>query len=352
MATVEDGVELEKMDVADLGALLRRSDEKIGTRMRAVFFLRSKATEEAAVELCEALKILKGDSSLLRHEIAYCLGQIQMSVAIPALCHVLRDQADCPVVRHESAEALAAIGDVSSTETLDILEEFCGDPRSEVSETCGIAAKRVRWLMDHKKPEAERETEAKSSTKVTTDETQADVSRAEKTDDAESPEFDSIDPAPPSEDLKPFPTKDLIEMLLNTELELFQRYQAMFALRNRGGDEAVLGLAQGLKDPSPLFRHEVAFIFGQMAEPASFPALQASLEDTKEHGMVRHEAAEAIGAIAEAISGDDENASPTVKVKDCVDLLRKYLKDPDPLVFESCETALDALDYWATFGEQ
>ncbi len=54
--------------------------------------------------------------------------------------------------------------------------------------------------------------------------------------------------------------------------------------------------------------------------------------NTTEHGMVRHEAAEAIGAI-----GDSE----------CVALLQRFVKDSDELVRESCEVALDAVEYWA-----
>lgn len=54
----------------------------------------------------------------------------------------------------------------------------------------------------------------------------------------------------------------------------------------------------GFKASSALFRHEVAFIFGQMQDERSVPFLKQTLEDTNEHEMVRHEAAEALGSIA------------------------------------------------------
>lgn len=41
---------------------------------------------------------------------------------------------------------------------------------------------------------------------------------------------------------------------MNTKLSLFERYRAMFALRNDGGKEAVLALATGFEDESSLFR--------------------------------------------------------------------------------------------------
>lgn len=54
----------------------------------------------------------------------------------------------------------------------------------------------------------------------------------------------------------------------------------------------------GFKASSALFRHEVAFVFGQMQDERSVPYLKKTLENTEEHEMVRHEAAEALGCIA------------------------------------------------------
>ena len=52
--------------------------------------------------------------------------------------------------------------------------------------------------------------------------------------------------------------------------------------------------------------------------------------DEKEHGMVRHECAEALGAIA---------------TQECMQILEEYLKDKERVVKESCEVALDMCDY-------
>jgi len=315
---------MEAMDEAQLGAVLLDRAAKIGARMRAVFFLRTKGGEPAVEQLCKALAELKGDSSLLRHELAYCIGQLQLPSAVPTLCQVLRDTEDCPVVRHESAEALAAIGDVSTPVTLEILEEFCNDARPEVSETCKIAVDRVKMLV------VERAEQGPDATAVP----------------APDDQYNSVDPAPPIAEHKT--VEELVETLLNQDLELFHRYQAMFALRNTGTEAAVLGLASGLKDSSALFRHEIAFILGQMAHPASFEALKESLSDGAEHAMVRHEAAEAIGAIVDSITPDDTAPSRG----DCVALLRQYLADEEPLVSESCETALDSIEYWDDFNSK
>jgi deoxyhypusine monooxygenase len=98
-------------------------------------------------------------------------------------------------------------------------------------------------------------------------------------------------------------------------------------------------LATGFKDPSAVFRHEVAYVLGQMAHPAAVASLKASLSDESEHAMVRHEAAEALGAIA------DEDAA----AKDLQRYLQQYQQnDKDKIVRESCDVALDIADYWAS----
>lgn len=76
--------------------------------------------------------------------------------------------------------------------------------------------------------------------------------------------YTSIDPAPPSSHLlsgqpKPVDVTEvsilsLKEKLLNPELPLFERYRAMFALRNIGTPAAVDALACGFSDDSALFK--------------------------------------------------------------------------------------------------
>jgi len=70
-----------------------------------------------------------------------------------------------------------------------------------------------------------------------------------------------------------------------------------------------------------------------MQEAASVPALVACLEDVGEHAMVRHEAAEALGAVG----------GPAAAVA-----LKAGLADRDPIVAQSCEVALDVLAHEAS----
>jgi deoxyhypusine monooxygenase len=94
---------------------------------------------------------------------------------------------------------------------------------------------------------------------------------------------------------------------------------------------AILALAKGFSDPSALFRHEIAFVFGQLSHPASIPALVAALSNKDEASMVRHEAAEALGSL-----GDEEGVE---------DILKRFLNDSEQVVRDSVIVALDMAEF-------
>jgi len=89
-------------------------------------------------------------------------------------------------------------------------------------------------------------------------------------------------------------------------------------------------LHKGLKTGSALFKHEVAFVLGQLQDKLSVSGLRASLENIEENEMVRHECAEALGSIA---------------TPECYEILNNYLNDSERVVRESCVVALDMCDY-------
>jgi deoxyhypusine monooxygenase len=76
--------------------------------------------------------------------------------------------------------------------------------------------------------------------------------------------YTSVDPAPPSsnlllgnlnpEDVSEAGVERLRKELVDPNLPLFQRYRAMFALRNIGTPAAVDALASGFSDDSALFK--------------------------------------------------------------------------------------------------
>ena len=108
-------------------------------RMRTVFSLRNDGSDEACLALCGAFVTR---SALLRHELAYVLGQMQNPVALPTLVERLQDENEHIMVRHEAAEAMGAIGHASSK---PVLEAHLSDPHPEVAESCEVALDLLKW---------------------------------------------------------------------------------------------------------------------------------------------------------------------------------------------------------------
>ncbi|CAI8614297.1 unnamed protein product [Vicia faba] len=266
--------------------LLLDSTQPISERFRALFSLRN-------------LKATRDSSNLLAHEAAFALGQMQELEAIPALTSVLNDLSLHPIVRHEAAEALGAIGSDSNVSLLKRSLE--SDPAQEVRETCELALQRILNLKD-----------------------------AATMDDSTAPgvsPFKSVDPAAPATSCSS--VNQLRELLLDEEKGMYERYAALFALRNDGGNKAVAAIIDSLGSKSALLKHEVAYVLGQLQDKAASAALSNILRDVNEHPMVRHEAAEALGSIA-----DDQSVA----------LLEEFTADPEALVSQSCQVALSMLE--------
>lgn len=282
----------EAVNVDAVGAILVNASEPLAKRFRALFTLRNIGTDVAATHIARGF----GDKSvLLKHELAYCLGQMRLKSSIPGLMAVLADTNQDEMVRHEAAEALGAIGDEVALPTL---RTFLVDSSKAVAETCEIAIDRIL------NQERDQETEA------------------------DGIEFGSVDPAPADKASRD--VQSLSADYMNTQLSLYSRYKALFALRNKSSDEATVAICQGFKDASALFRHEVAYVLGQLQRPVSAPYLLDVLKDAAEHPMVRHECAEALGSIA---------------TEECMRELQAFLDDSADVVRESCEVALDIADY-------
>lgn len=93
---------------------------------------------------------------------------------------------------------------------------------------------------------------------------------------------------------------NLSKKLQRASLTLPEKYRILFSLRNSANESALAPLVQALKDDSALFRHDVAFALGQRQDSDAVSALITVLNDATENSMVRHEAAEALGAIGTA----------------------------------------------------
>lgn len=285
------------LSIEELAKILLNKDgsQTLPARFRALFALKNLGGEDVIPIMGEAFA---DPSALLKHELAYCMGQMGLTSANPFLARVLADKTQDAMVRHEAAEALGAVG---SPENISILEMFLGENEDRaVRETCEISIDRIKRnefsepLMDHEL------------------------------------EFGSVDPAPSLKKAN-VSIAQLRDLLMDKSGSLYERYKAMFALRNRGHEKgAVLALCDGFADDSALFRHEIAYVLGQLKHPASIPALKEVLARPHEIAMVRHEAAEALGSIA---------------TDECNQFLSKYVTDEEAVVKESCLVALDMIEY-------
>ena len=123
---------------------LTSESEPLARRFRALFSLKHLACQSSLPAIHAIAAAFTSPSALLKHELAYCLGQSRNLAASPFLRAVLEDKDEDSMCRHEAAEALGALGDAGSLEILRQLR----DSKEEVEvvrETCEIAVARIEW---------------------------------------------------------------------------------------------------------------------------------------------------------------------------------------------------------------
>lgn len=298
-------ISIDDSDMEQLRDILVSPKSALSNRFRALFNLKCIGEDLSKPEEAnKAIKYMAGtyidESELLKHEVAYVMGQTKNLTSVPILIDVMLDAKQQPMVRHEAAEALGALGDKSALPSLE--ECLKKDPHPAVTQTAELAIARINW----------------------------ENSSAAENEKLQKSLYASTDPAPPLSLEKDYDIPQLQKLLNAQDQPLFDRYRAMFRLRDIGTDAAISALASGFNDPSALFKHEIAYVFGQMGNPAAVPRLVEVLARMEEAPMVRHEAAEALGAIA---------------TPDVVPVLKNYLNDPVDVVRESAIVALDMYEY-------
>lgn len=92
-------VRASESDILNIGNVLNDSARPLKERFRALFTLKNigGATAIDQINAC-----FKDQSALLKHELAYCLGQMQDPMAINILTNILEDVSQEPMVRHEA----------------------------------------------------------------------------------------------------------------------------------------------------------------------------------------------------------------------------------------------------------
>jgi deoxyhypusine monooxygenase len=302
--------EFAQFDDNQLSTLLGNDNIPVSQRMRMLWYLKALEDKQRAIRVLSGG--LVSQSVLLKHEICYVFGQLKDVTALPILNDSLANLNEDCMVRHEAGEALGAIG---AQESIPVLKLYLNDPVREVRETCELAIENIEHNMKKTAEEAKNEV---------------------------FEQFTSVDPAPPTYKYQKKTISELRDIYLDLNASLFVRYKAMFALRNKSctGNyeeqvQALNVLSEGFRqEEGALFKHEIAFVFGQLQRQETATVLERVLRDTNEHAMVRHEAAEALGSIC------DPNS---------LKILNEFQSDSEAPVSDSCVVAIDMHNYWSKF---
>ena len=234
-----------------------------------IFALRNR-TDEGAVDGQKQL-FASTPSALLRHEIAYALGQMQRLDAVPFLSQLLTDTSEDPVVRHEAAEALGAIGEPAS---IELLRKHATDAAPEVSDTRAVSRWPASSTTSTRACARARSGRRRSSGSSTSS------ARAMPPSRTSTPRcgrrrrgFVSVDPAPGgaggAHPHAPRPAARHVPPALRA-------LPCLFALRDAvpaKGEEAVNAICAAFSDTNALLKHEVAFVLGQLEHSASVAPL-------------------------------------------------------------------------------
>ena len=292
---------------------LTSSKTSLTDRWVALQFCRKRAPsrEELGKVLIEALKFNK-ESVLMRHEIAFALGQTGRGVE--TLKRIMRDsENEDEVTRHEAAESLSTLVNCKND-----FETYAKnrDRFPILADTCALALEGMRRFLSG-------ETDAAFApccgcqTHKNKEKTSSSSSTSQKI-------------MTMGEEIA------ACAVLRDTQASLYDRYEACFELRDRHLhlDTAVKAIACALQNDtsSACFRHELAFTLGILGSPDSENVLISKLGDTSEHSVVRHEAALALQCIA---SDSAERALCRVSKR----------ATEDVMVRESCIVALAMRSY-------
>lgn len=265
---------------------IKSSDVSIQKKTDIIFTLKELGSDEAIYALHNCIT---NTSVLLDHEIAYILGQLKNNISIPFLINLAKNTEYDPIVRHEAIEALGNFEDINIIKHLEL---FLTDKNDLIRESAILAIYKLNQLSYNN-----------GVSKISI--------------------FGSRDPTYPADELN---LNNLKHMFIHGTL--VEKYQAMFKLRDINTKESIDILNMGFNDSSALLRHEVAYVLGQAKNSHAINALKLVLENENEEDVVRHEAAEALGAIG---------------TPDCYNILIKFKDTNIQIVKESIEVGLDIL---------
>lgn len=280
----------------------------------AMMTLRTIGTEEAAEVLEKGYEFL-GDSELLRHDVMYCMGQMHAKNSLKFLLERMNDPNERSIVRHEAGEALANYH--------KLREQIIPEMQKHWDTEDDLLRSTVRVGIGKLKNFSEK---SRYGLKYG-----GTIEPAEPFNETELREYIQSRGQPNPRD-KAELLRVVEELLLKSyeEVDEFSKYRICYFLRDqkdKPSKEILCKLlkAQNRQVISPLLRHELCFIMGQINEGDQ--CIQDILKevslDTTEHPVVRHEAILSFYDITE-----DEN------------FISPFLNHENQLIRESVEVAV------------
>lgn len=256
-------------------------EEHVVKKYTAMMTLRTIGNEEAAKVLEEGYALL-GESELLRHDVMYCMGQMRVPRSLTFLLEHMNNPEEQSIVRHEAGEALANYHQ-QKDEIIPEMKKHWDSEDSLLKSTVHVGVGKLETLTP----------ESSYGKKY-----QGTIEPAEPFSEPQLLEyFKKIGIEEVSEKAEIY--KKCLEILLKpySEIGEFYKYRICYYLRNEATPKSKEVLCELLKAEnreviSPLLRHELGFILGQINEKDA--VIEARLKevsvDETEHPVVRHEA--------------------------------------------------------------
>lgn len=269
----------DNLSVDLLVSRLDETDVKSYEKIEIMFKLMNVADDKS---LDAIFKVLRDDEcELVRHEAAFCLGEMSSSRAVLVLKEVLGSD-DSIVVKHE---CLMSLGTIGSLDDVSFIEKFLESEIEEINSSAKIAIERINQK-----------------------------------------EFFGV-----SDENFEFYSARLLDPVNTCRNE---RIQIIFQLMRVSSDRAIDVLYDCLlNDPCPIVRHEAAFVLGEIGCTRSIFYLKDAIEKEK-NPVVIHEALFALGTSGkkEILSFlenflDDENYLISESSKIAIDRLN-FLENP------------------------
>jgi deoxyhypusine monooxygenase len=270
---------------------LSSPDSDTWTKYNALFCLRTIGTDEAS-EVLIAHYDKMGESELLKHETMYVMGQMRVSSSYKFLVDKMNDPEEYPIVRHEAGEGLANYHNIKD-QCIEEMQKHWDSEISVLKSTVRVGIEKLKNFTS----------ESRYGKKYG-----GTIEPAEPFNEEELTEYLNMTMLDGSQN-ENLPLLERVHKKLLLPYSLvdeYPKYRMCYFLRDTCTKESKLILGNMLAPEnrefiSPLLRHEIAFILGQIfcGEQELREILQATCYDETENPVVRHEAILAFYEIAQ-----------------------------------------------------